>query len=155
MEKKKIKARKKAYKKALRKARRPWKFLTLLTGPFAAILIAAFVVCSIFDNTIALFTGGTFWELENRDDSAIYYKGDFATEAERLAKGAELVKQVEAEGAALLINETNTLPLASGAKVRLLFRISCTLLMTSNENASIRREGKEIFTPSFSNVSIK
>ena len=61
MEKKKIKARKKAYKKALRKARRPWKFLTLLTGPFAAILIAAFVVCSIFDNTIALFTGGTFW----------------------------------------------------------------------------------------------
>ena len=137
MEKKKIKARKKAYKKALRKARRPWKFLTLLTGPFAAILIAAFVVCSIFDNTIALFTGGTFWELENRDDSAIYYKGDFATEAERLAKGAELVKQVEAEGAALLINETNTLPLASGAKVSLFSTSSVNIVYGGTGSANV------------------
>ena len=137
MEKKEIKALKKAYKKALRKARRPWKYLTLLTGPFAAILIAAFVVCSIFDNTIALFTGGTFWELENRDDSAIYYKGDFATEAERLAKGAELVKQVEAEGAALLVNEANTLPLASGAKVSLFSTSSVNVVYGGTGSANV------------------
>ena len=66
MDKKEIKARKKGYKKALRRARRPWKFLTLLAGPLAVILIIATVVVSMFDNTMALFLGGTFWELENR-----------------------------------------------------------------------------------------
>ena len=65
------KAQKKAFKKALRKARRPWKFLTLLAAPVAVILIAAMVVVSMFDNTMALFLGGTFWELENEDASAI------------------------------------------------------------------------------------
>lgn len=102
MDKKEIKARKKAYKKALKKARRPWKFLTLLSAPLAVIFIIAFVVVTMFDNTIALFVGGTFWQLENEDPSAIYYEGDFATEADRTAAGAELVKQVEAEGASLL-----------------------------------------------------
>jgi len=119
MDKKEIKARKKAYKKALKKARRPWKFLTLLSAPLAVIFIIAFVVVTMFDNTIALFVGGTFWQLENEDPSAIYYEGDFATEADRTAAGAELVKQVEAEGASLLTNENAALPLAKGSKVSL------------------------------------
>ena len=72
------KAQKKAYKKALRKARRPWKFLSLVTTPLAVILIIATVVVTMFDNTIALFTGGTFWELENKDESAVYYESYFA-----------------------------------------------------------------------------
>ena len=137
MDKKEIKARKKAYKKALRKARRPWKLLTLISGPLAVILIAAFVVCSIFDNTIALFTGGTFWELENEDQDAIYYEGDFATEEERVAKGAELVKQVEAEGAALLMNEENTLPLAKGNKVSLFSTSSVNIVYGGTGSANV------------------
>ena len=119
MDKKEIKARKKAYKKALRKARRPWKFLTLLTGPLTVILVAATVVCSMFDNTIALFTGGTFWELENEDPNAVYYESYFENEEARVKAGAELVKQVEAEGASLLMNENAALPLANGSKVSL------------------------------------
>ena len=39
MDKKEIKARKKAYKKARRRARRPWKFLTLLSGPLAVLFM--------------------------------------------------------------------------------------------------------------------
>ena len=113
------KAQKKAYKKALRKARRPWKFLSLLSLPLAIILVIATVVVSMFDNTIALFAGGTFWEVENEDESAVYYEGDFATEADRTAAGAALVKQVEAEGASLLTNVDKTLPLAAGSKVSL------------------------------------
>ena len=76
------KAQKKAYKKALRKARRPWKFLSLLSAPLAIIFAILLVVTTMFDNTIALFVGGTFWGLENEDASAVYYEGDFATEEE-------------------------------------------------------------------------
>ena len=113
------KAQKKAYKKALRKARRPWKFLSLVTTPLAVILIIATVVVTMFDNTIALFTGGTFWELVNEDESAVYYESYFANEEERVAAGAALVKQVEAEGASLLTNVDKALPLAEGSKVSL------------------------------------
>ena len=117
--KKEMKARKKEFKKARRKAVGPWKALTWITLPIAIVLIAATVICSVFDNTIALFTGATFWELVNEDETAVYYEGDFATEEERTAKGAELVKQVEAEGASLLTNENDALPLAEGSKVSL------------------------------------
>ena len=117
--KKELRLKKKAYKKARSKSIRPWKWLTWISLPFAVILTAAMIVVSMFDNTIALFTGGTFWELKNTDDSVVYYEGDFATEAERTAAGAALVKQVEAEGASLLTNENKTLPLAKGSKVSL------------------------------------
>ena len=119
MDKKEIKARKKAYKKARSKATRPWKWLTWISAPLAIILTAATVVVGMFDNTFALFLGGTFWEVVNEDPNAIYYKGEFETEEERNKAGAELVKQVEAEGAALLTNNENGLPLAKGAKVSL------------------------------------
>ena len=73
----------------------------------------------LFDNTAVLFLGGTFWELVDEDPNAIYYESDFATEQERNEAGAKLVKQVEAEGAALLTNINNTLPLSQNAKVSL------------------------------------
>ena len=119
MDKKEIKARKKAYKKARSKATRPWKWLTWISAPLAIILTAATIVIGMFDNTFALFLGGTFWEVVNEDPNAIQYKGEFATEEERNKAGAELVKQVEAEGAALLTNIDKALPLEKGAKVSL------------------------------------
>ena len=119
MDKKEFKVQKKAYKKAKRKAYGLWKVLSIIAGPLAVILTAATVVVSMFDNTFVLFTGGTFWEVENEDKNAQYYVGEFATEEERVAAGAELVKQVEAEGAALLTNIDKALPLAGGSKVSL------------------------------------
>ena len=62
MEKQEIKARKKAYKKALRKARRPWKLLTLVGAPLAVIFSIILIIVTMFDNTVSLFVGGTFWE---------------------------------------------------------------------------------------------
>lgn len=137
MDKKERKVRKKAYKKALRRARRPWKFLALLSAPLAIIFTIAFVVVSMFDNTIALFVGGTFWELENEDKDAIYYEGDFATEEERTATGAALVKQVEAEGAALLTNDNAALPLEVGAKVSLFSTSSVNIVYGGTGSANV------------------
>ena len=131
------KAQKKAFKKALRRARRPWKFLTLLAGPLAVILIIATVVVTMFDNTMALFLGGTFWELENADSEAVYYEGDYKTEEERTKKGAELVKQVEAEGASLLMNENKALPLAEKAKVSLFSTSSVNIVYGGTGSANV------------------
>ena len=94
MDKKEFKALKKAYKKARRKATALWKWLSILSAPLAVIFCILLVIFNMFDNTVALFVGGTFWELENEDPNYTYYEGDFKTEADRTAAGAALVKQV-------------------------------------------------------------
>ncbi len=131
------KAQKKAFKKACRRARRPWKFLTLLSGPLMAIFIALAVVVSMFDNTMALFLGGTFWEVVNEDKEAINYKGDYDTEEERTKAGAELVQQVEAEGATLLMNEGGALPLDKKAKVSLFSTSSVNIVYGGTGSANV------------------
>ena len=115
--KKEFKTRKKAYNKARRKTIRPWKGLTFLSALVAIIMIPLTVVLSMFDNTVAAFVGGSFWKLENEDANAQYFTSDFETAEEMTAYGLEVCKQVEAEGAALLLNENHALPLEAGAKV--------------------------------------
>lgn len=95
------------------------------------------VVLSTFDNTVALFVGGTFWKLENEDPEAIYYENDFETEEERNAVGYELVKQVEAEGAALLMNANGALPLAEGSKVSLFSTSTVNLVYGGTGSANV------------------
>ena len=131
------KAQKKAFKKARRRARRPWKFLTLLSAPLAIILVIVTVVFTMFDNTMSLFLGGTFWELENEDSEAIRFKSDYENEEARVEAGKELVKQVEAEGASLLMNENGTLPLAEKAKVSLFSTSSVNIVYGGTGSANV------------------
>ena len=71
----------------------------------------------MFDNTIALLVkGNTFWELKNEDPEAVYFDSKYENQDERLEAGEKLCYQVEAEGAALLLNNS-ALPLSKGAKV--------------------------------------
>ncbi len=134
---KEMRTRKKAYKKAKRISRRPWKFLSIFSGILAILLTVIFVVVSMFDNTVALFVGGTFWELENEDPNATYFTSAFASEEERVARGYELVKQVEGEGASLLTNENKALPLGSGAKVSLFSTSSVNIVYGGTGSANV------------------
>ena len=110
-------AEKKAYKKAKRKFVSLWKTVGIICLILTLILAPLNIVLGMFDNTISLLVpGNSFWELENKDANAIYYPGMGVSQEERLEAGQALCYQVEAEGAALLLNN-GALPLASGAKV--------------------------------------
>ncbi len=135
--KKEKKALKKAYKKAKHRAVRPWSILTCVSAPIAIILVVALVVCTMFDNTIALFVGDNFWTLENEDPNAVYFTSDFANQEERLDRGYELVKQVEAEGAALLYNADGALPLGTTANVSLFSTSSVNLVYGGTGSANV------------------
>ena len=103
------------------------KFMCVILVILMVIMIPVNVVVRMFDNTISLLIpGNTFWKLENKDANAIYFKGDYATEAERIAAGNKLCYTVEAEGAALLLNN-GLLPLAKGSKVSTLSTNSVNL----------------------------
>ena len=103
------------------------KFMCFILTLLMVIMIPANIVVRMFDNTISLLIpGNTFWELVNRDPNAVYYKGDYSSEAERIALGNVLCYEVEKEGAALLLNN-GLLPLAAGAKVSTLSTNSINL----------------------------
>lgn len=135
--KKEMKAKKKEFKKARRRATRPWKSLTWISAPLAVILIAATVIISMFDNTFSIFVGGTFNHLENRDDSAVYFESDFSSTEEMVEYGLELCEQVEAEGAALLMNENNALPLDAGDKLSCFSNSSVNLVYGGTGSGNI------------------
>ena len=111
------KALKKAYKKAKRKTITLWKVLTILCAIVMIISVPLSVLAAKFDNTMAARFGGSFWKLQNEDANAQYYTSDFNSAEEMVNYGLALTQQVEAEGAALLMNNNNALPLAADAKV--------------------------------------
>ena len=116
-----IKAQKKALKKAYKQAKRKnvlaWKILTILCAVVMVISVPLSVLAVKFDNTMAARFGGSFWKLQNEDTNAQYYTSDFNSAEEMVDYGLALTQQVEAEGAALLMNNNNALPLAADAKV--------------------------------------
>ena len=131
------KVRKKAYRKARRKATRPWKGLTFFSGIISIVLIPILVFLSMFDNTVAAFVGGSFWKLKNEDKNAVYYESDFETTEEMNQYGLELCETVEEEGAALLMNENNALPLEKGAKVSCFSNSSVNLVYGGTGSGNI------------------
>ena len=122
-----LKSLKKAYKKAKRKHVTLWKSLGIFFLVFALIFTIGGVVVKMFDNTMAALMGGKFWDVVNEDPNAIYFKEDYASNEGRLEAGKEICYQVEAEGAALLMNN-GVLPLQNGAKVSTLSTSSVNIV---------------------------
>ncbi len=122
-----LKQLKKACKKAKRKTFSLWKTLGILFLVFSIIFTAATVAVKMFDNTMAALLGGKFWDVINEDPNAIYFEEDFETDAQRLDAGEKICYQVEAEGAALLMNN-GALPLAAGSKVSTLSTSSVNIV---------------------------
>ena len=131
------KAKKKAYKKAKRKALQPWKGLSVAFVFIAAISLLLSLLVGMFDNTIAIITGDKFWVLENEDPNAIYYSGDYKTTAERLEAGAKVVYQTELEGATLLMNENDALPLKQGSAISLFSTSSVNVVYGGTGSANV------------------
>ncbi len=137
MDRKEKRARKKEMKRARHLAVRPWRGLTIFSGVFAVVFVIAYLVCSVFDNTIAARVNGTFWHLKDEDANAQYFTSDFQDVEEMAEYGEELCRQVEAEGAALLMNEDEALPLKKGAALSLFSNSSVNLVYGGTGSGNI------------------
>ena len=135
--KQELKRLKKECKRAKRKHVTLWKTFGIIFLVLTLIFTPLCLVVKMFDNTMAAFFGGTFWELQNEDKNAVYFKSDFATNEEMAAYGEEICHQVEAEGAVLLMNENNALPLTSGAKVSCFSNSSVNLVYGGTGSGNI------------------
>ena len=108
-----------------------WSVLTALCAILTvAALVATFVVAPMYETTINVALDADTYRIikGDTDEDTNYFTSDFASDEERESYEEELCATVEAEGAALLMNNNNALPLASGAKVSLFARGSVDLM---------------------------
>lgn len=111
---------KKKIRKAKKKATSPFKGLTIISLPLTIISIVLLVIATVFDNSVAIFFDSTFWKLDNPNEDAQYFSAGLGEWESDEHYAQMIAEQVEAEGAVLLYNRDNTLPLDKGAKVSLL-----------------------------------
>ena len=98
-----------------------WSGLTAVTAVLTAGAIVGTTVAFHYTTTVNNYLDADTYKIirGDSDEDTEYFKSDFTSDEERESYEAELCAQVEAEGAALLKNDNNALPLASGAKVSL------------------------------------
>lgn len=114
----------------------------VLTVVFAVLMVALIVGTTIafqYATTINVALEVSTFKIIKGDaeTDTEYYKSDFASEEERIAYEEELCAAVEAEGAALLKNENEALPLAAGAKVSLFSHGSVDLVYGGTGSGSV------------------
>ena len=109
----------KTERKEKRKALRPWKGLTIWCILFALTFSMFTPMFHILDNDFLLVIPGSLWKMKNADSSAIYYPVAFEDEAEALAYGERVARQVSEEGIVLLTNEADALPLPENSRISL------------------------------------
>lgn len=106
-------------RKEKRKALRPWKGLTVWCIIFALSFSIFTPMFHILDNDFMLVMPGSTWKMKNADSSAIYYPVAFDDEAEALAYGERIARQVSEEGIVLLTNSSDALPLPQKSRISL------------------------------------
>ncbi len=150
-----FKQTKKEYKKAKRKALRPWKTLGIICLVLTIILVPTNVALGIFDNTIVALAGGSFWELENEDENAKYFESDFSSDEEMYKYGDDICYQLEAEGAALLLNKDGALPLSEGDKVSTLSSSSVNLVYGGTGSGNVDASEADDFKTALEKSGLK
>ncbi len=93
-----------------------WAVLTAVTALLLVVCIVAIPVTSAFATAINVALGAKTQEVIPDPDAKIYFWSDYENEEDLVAFEKQLCRDIEAEGAALLVNRDNTLPLAQGTK---------------------------------------
>lgn len=108
----------------LRVKKNLWRILTALTVALALVLAIAIPITGYYSTMINAALGADTQKIIPGDDAQIFYWTEYETEEELVASDMAICRQLEAEGAALLINKNNALPLAENTKFSV-FSQSC------------------------------
>ena len=100
---------------------RKWGILTGISALLMVVFIVGTAIAFQYSTTINVALNASTYKIISGDTDVDtnYFKSTFASDEERTAYEEELCAMVEAEGAALLKNDNQALPLAEGAKVSL------------------------------------
>lgn len=96
-----------------------WRLPAIISSAFAVLLAVAIPITGYYETMINAALGADTQKIIPGEESQIFYWTDFQTEEELIANDMAVCYQLEAEGAVLLINKENTLPLSAETKFSL------------------------------------
>ena len=117
------------------KRKNRWKLPTVLAAILAMILMAAIPVTNYYATMINAALGAETQKILPDPDAQIFYWTEYDSEEELSANDWAVCRQVEAEGAALLLNRNHALPLAPDAKISLFSQSAADPVLTGTGSA--------------------
>ena len=112
--------------------RKLWNVLTTTSALLCAVAVTGNTVANMYSSSVNAFLGIEQYKVVKdesiSDEDRIYYASSYDTEEEARAAGQALCEVIEEEGAVLLKNLNDTLPMSSSAKVTVLGRASVDLV---------------------------
>lgn len=143
-----------------KKANKPgvgkWSVLTVLTAILLVVSLIGGQIANNYATTINIFLGTSTYKVVSggSEEDTNYFKSDFESEQALVDFEYELCATVEAEGAALLMNNNNALPLASGAKVSLFSHSSVDLMYGGTGSGAVDTENAPTLKDAMESVNI-
>ncbi|MBR1813510.1 MAG: glycoside hydrolase family 3 C-terminal domain-containing protein [Lachnospiraceae bacterium] len=100
----------------MKKGSAKWTVLTVIMAILMVVSIVAIPVTNMFANAINVTLGAKTQEIVPEEGASVYFVSNYENVDDLVAFEKQLCRDIESEGAALLINRENTLPLAAGTK---------------------------------------
>ena len=119
------------------------KLWTVMTVIMAVLLVASIVavpVTNAFATVINVTLGASTQEIIPDPDAEIYFWTNYESEEDLVAYEKALCATVEGEGAALLVNRNNTLPLAEGTKITPFSQSSFNLMYGGTGSGQVKAD---------------
>ena len=117
------------------KKRNPWKAVTAILCVITLVLLIAIPVTNYYATMINAALGADTQKIIQDPDAKIFYWTEFETEEELAANDNAVCYEIEAEGAALLINRNDALPLSADTKFSLFSQSAANPVMTGTGSA--------------------
>ena len=124
----------------MKKASKLWKVLTAVMAVLLVIALIAVPVTNAFATVINVTLGAATQEIIPDPDAEIYFWTNYENEEDLVAYERQLCEIVEGEGAALLVNRDNTLPLAKGTKITPFSQSSFNLMYGGTGSGQVKAD---------------
>lgn len=133
------------------------KTLAVVSLLMSGVLYTATVITEVNAKNISSVFGAKTYDVvnENFDDDATYYKSEYDSVADLMKDGRETATEVLQEGAVLLKNDNNALPLAGGSKVSLVGVTSYDPVYGGTGSGSISAEDAIDFSKSLESAGLE
>lgn len=112
-----------------------WLIPTIILLVFSILLTAAIPVTAYYETMINAALNAQTQKIIPGENSKIFYWTDYESEEDLVNNDMAVCRQVEAEGAALLLNKNNALPLAADAKMSLFSQSASDPVLTGTGSA--------------------
>ena len=117
------------------KKKNPWLIPTIILLVFSILLTAAIPVTAYYETMINAALNAQTQKIIPGENSKIFYWTDYESEEDLVNNDMAVCRRVEAEGAALLLNKNNALPLAADAKMSLFSQSASDPVLTGTGSA--------------------